>query len=271
MKVWKKIKISLKNKMPILSDGIRLARLRRSIGRDHTEPRPLSPFEVASFIQEMKDDLNTSSNTEVAERLGLKGEQMVKDFLSLLDRPSKKFDDIWGWGKFVPDNKIGFSMGRRLGAWYANKIITADNYERLVSGVLNEEIPTVDAEEILYLKKKNPGKTFEDCCKEIGYRVPEVMKSIVFISDLDLSLSEKISKIAKDNDNTSNEIAESLLSKYFEGEQLEGILIKNDTIIKIAFSEKGREELDKICKKDKISRESIINHLLLKEIQNESG
>ena len=255
--------------MPILTDGIRLARLRRSIGRDHSEPRPMTPFEVALCIQEMKDDLNTTSNTEVAKRLGLIGGQMVKDFLSFLDRPSKKFDDVWGWGTFVPGSNIGFSMGRRLGVWYAKKIITGDNYNRLVSGILSEEIPTVSVEEILYLKKKNPEKTFEDCCTEIGYLVPEVMKSIVFISDLDPAIFEMISELAKNKSIDSNEMAKIILSRYFEGDELEGILIKNDSIIKIAFSEQGREKLDKICKQDKISRESIINHLLLKEIEHE--
>jgi len=258
-----------------MSDGVRLARLRRSIGRDHSDPRPLTPFEVASYIKEMKDDLNISSNKEVAERLGLKGEQMIKDFLSFLDRPSKKFDDVWGWGRYVEGDggKIGFSMGRRLGVWYAQKRITGDNYDSLVSGMINGDIPTVDVEEILYKMKKNPKKTFEDCFKEIGYRIPEVIKSIVFISDIDPDILEKISKTAKEKGTTINEVAESILSKYFGTEELEGILIKNEEhykIIKIAFSEQGREKLDNFCKKDKISRESIINHLLLKEENNES-
>ena len=256
--------------MPIISDGIRLARLRRSIGRDHSDPRPLTPFEVASYMQEMKDDLNTSSNKEVAKRLDLKGEQMIKDFLSILDRPSKKFDDVWGWGKSVLGSKIGFSMGRRLGVWYAAKRITGENYDSLVSGMLDEKIPTADIEEILYLIKKNPKKTFEDCCKEIGYLIPNVIKSIVFISDLDPDILEKISKIAKEKETSPNGIAKSILSEYFGLEELEGVLIKNDEFIKVAFSDQGRKKLDKICKEDKISRESIINHLLLKGKIDES-
>ena len=41
--------------MSILTDGIRLARLKRSIGRDHSDPRPLTPIQVAKYLNEMKN------------------------------------------------------------------------------------------------------------------------------------------------------------------------------------------------------------------------
>ena len=252
--------------MPILTDGIRLARLKRSIGRDHADPRPLYPIEVAKYMQEMKDDLGVSSNKEIAVRLSLKSQNpaLVSNFLSLLSRPSIKFDDVWGWGSHMEDSRIPFSMCRLLGVFYAKKIITGEDYERIVSGVLNGEIPTSAIEEILSLMKKNPEKSCKDCCKEILNMVPEIIKSIVFIADLDSDIITKINEKAIKESKSKDEIAESVLSKHFREDEIEGALLKT-TYIKIAFSEKGREKLEEIRKKEGKSLLEIINHIFAKE------
>lgn len=252
--------------MPILTDGIRLARLKRSIGRDHADPRPLYPIEVAKYMQEMKDELGVSSNKEIAVRLSLKNQNpaLVSDFLSLLSRPSIKFDDVWGWGSQMEDSRIPWSMCRRLGQSYAKKIITGEDYEKIVSGVLNGEIPTSEVEEILSLMKKNPGKSCDDCCKEILNLIPEIIKSIVFIADLDSDIITKINEKAIKESKSKDEIVESVLSKHFREDEIEGALLKT-TYIKIAFSEKGREKLEEIRKKEGKSLLEIINHIFAKE------
>ena len=253
--------------MPILTDGIRLARLKRSIGRDHADPRPLYPIEVAKYMQEMKDDLGVSSNKEIAVRLSLKNQNpaLVSDFLSLLSRPSKKFDDVWGWGSQMEIGRIPWSMCRRLGQYYAKKSITGEDYEKIVSGVLNGEIPTSGVEEILSLMKKNPGKSCDDCCKEILNMVPEIIKYTVFIADLDSDIIAKINEKAVKESKSKDEIIESVLSKHFGEDELEGVLLKDDKYIKIAFYEKGREKLDEICKKERKSLIDIFNHIFARE------
>ena len=255
--------------MPLLTDGIRLARLKRSIGRDHADPRPLYPIEVAKYMQEMKDDLGVSSNKEIAVRLSLKNQNpsLVSDFLSLLSRPSIKFDDVWGWGgehSLEEHGRISWSMCRRLGQFYTKKIIAGEDYERIVSGVLNGEIPTSDVEEVLYLMKRNPEKSCKDCCKEIFNMVPEIIKSIVFIADLDSDVIAKINEKAIKESKSKDEIAESVLSKHFREDEIEGALLKT-TYIKIAFSEKGREKLEEIRKKEGELLVNIINHIFVKE------
>ena len=256
--------------MPILTDGIRLARLKRSIGRQHADPRPLSPIEVAKYMQEMKDDLGVSSNKEIAVRLSLKNQNpsLVSDFLSLLSRPSIKFDDVWGWGgehSLEEHGRIPFSMCRQLGVCYAKKIITGEDYEKIVSGVLNGEIPTSEVDEILSLMKKNPGKSCDDCCKEILNMVPEIIKYTVFIADLDSDIITKINEKAVKESKSKDEIVESVLSKHFGEDELEGVLLKDDKYIKIAFYEKGREKLDEICKKERKSLVDIFNHIFARE------
>jgi len=250
-------------KKSILKDGIRLTRLKLSIGRDHVDPRPLFPIQVAKYLKEMKEELDDPSNIKTANRLGISTGQ-ISDFLGMLDAPSTKYDDVWGWGQFK-GGRLPFSMCRRMGKFYAQKIISEEDFGRLVNGAQSGKIPTSSIEEIVYLKKKNPKKSFNECCKEISNLIPEKITSIVFIADLDSNIIEKINEKARKESKSKEEIAESVLSKYLEGENLEGVLIKNDKYIKIALNKKGRQKLDEIAAKEKKSLVEIINHLFFKD------
>ena len=75
--------------------------------------------------------------------------------------------------------------------------------------------------------------------------VPEIIKSIVFIADLDSDIITKINEKAIKESKSKDEIVESVLSKHFREDEIEGALLKT-TYIKIAFSEKGREKLEEI-------------------------
>ncbi len=249
-------------KKSILKDGIGLTRLKLSVGRDHVDPRPLFPIQVAKYMKEMKEELDDPSNTKISGRLGIKP-IMISDFLNLLKAPSK-YDDVWGFGPFK-GGRIPFSMFRRACDFYEKKIISEDEFGMLVNGVLNDQIPTSAVEEIVYLKKKNPKKSFNDCCKEISNLIPEKTTSIVFIADLDSNIIEKIKEKAQKESKSEEEIAESVLSKYLGDENLGGVLIKNDKYIKIALNEKGRQKLDEITEKENKLIVEIISHLFLKD------
>ena len=248
--------------MSILNDGIRLARLKRSVGRDHAHPRPLPPIQVAKYLQEMKEALDDSSNTKTAERVGIK-EVMINDFLSLLKLPSK-YNDVWGFSS-DSDGKIPFSMFRRAGKFYEQKIISEEEFGMLVNGVLNDQINTSSIEDILYLIKRNPTKSFENCCKEILNLIPERIKSIVFITDLDTIVVEKIRDHARINSKSDEDVIELVLSKYLDDKNIEGVLLKNDKHLKIALNQEGRKKLDEIANKEKKLIIEIVNHLFLKE------
>ena len=249
--------------MSILKDGIRLARLKRSIGRDHADPRPLYPIKVAKEIAEMKKELDDPSNTKTAKRLGV-STSLISDFLSMLDAPKDKYDDVWGWGEFK-GGRIPWSMCRRMGKFYAEKIISEEEFGKLVNGVLNDQYPSSSIEEIVYLKKKNPTKSFDDCCKEILNLIPETINSIIFITDLDSIIVKKIQEQAQKKLKSIEDILESVLSKYLGNENLEGVLIKNDKHLKIALNKNGRNKLDEIADKEKKSIVEIVNHLFVKE------
>jgi len=247
--------------MTILKDGLKLARLKRSIGRDHADPRPLFPIQVAKYMEEMKTELNDPSNIKTAERLGV-SPSIIADFVNMLKSP-RKFDDVWGWKE--NKGRIPWSMFRRVGDFYEKKIISEEDFGRLVNGVLNDQIPTALIEEIVYLKRKNPKKSFDACCKQILNLIPEKFKSIIFIADLDSTIIGKITEQANKKSQSIEEIAESILSKYVGTENLEGVLIKNNKHIKIALNEQGRKKLDEIAEKEKKLISEITNYLFFKE------
>ncbi len=249
--------------MSILKDGLRLAKLKRSIGRDHADPRPLLPIQVATYLKEMKEDLNDLSNVKTAKRLGV-STALISNFLSLLDAPTNKYDYVWGWGTST-DARLAWSMCRRMGIEYKKGLISEEEFGKLVSGALNNQIPPKTVEDILILKKRYPEKSFNECCKEILNLIPESITSIIFIADLDHSIIEKIHKKSISASKSEEDIAESILSKYIGQENIEGVLLKNNKHIKIAFTEKGREKLDKISKQERKSIVEIINYLFLKE------
>ncbi len=248
--------------MSILKDGVRLAQLKRSVGRDHAHPRPLPPIQVAKYLQEMNDALNDSSNSKTADRVGI-GTSMISDFLGLLKLPSK-YSDVWGFSS-DKDGKIPFSMFRRAGDFYEQKIISEDEFGMLVNGVLNDQINTSSIEEILYLKKKNIEKPFDDCCKEILNLIPERIKSIIFITDLDSTVVQKLLEQSQKDSKPVEDIIQSILSKYLDDDNIEGVLLKNNKHLKIALNKNGRNMLDKIADKEKKLIIEIINYIFLKE------
>jgi hypothetical protein len=245
----------------ILKDGIKLARLKRSIGRDHAEPRPLYPSQAAEYLSEMKKELDDPSNTKIAKRLGV-SKSIVSDLLNILKAPSK-YRDVWGWGRYK-GARLPWSQFRRVCDFYEQKVISEEEFGMLVNGALNDQIPTSVMEEIVYLKKKNPTKSFEDCCKEILNLIPEKIQSIIFIADLDSDIIKKIREQAHKESKSIEEIAESVLSKYLGAENLKGVLIKNDKHIKIALNELGRKKLDEIASKENKLMIDLIDHLFVR-------
>jgi hypothetical protein len=248
--------------MSILTDGLRLARLTRSVGTKHAHPRPLPPIEVAQCMAEMIECLNDRSNEKTAKRLGI-SKSMINDFLSLTKLPSK-YADLWGFGS-DKDGKIPFSMFRRAGNFYENNIISEDEFGILVGGVLNDQIDTSSIEKILYLKKKNPEKSIQNCCKEILNLIPEKIESIIFITDLDSDVIDKLRDNANKNSKSLDDVIYFVLSKYFGSENVGGFILKNENHIKIEFTKEGRSKLSEIAKNNKKSTIEIINYLFLKE------
>ena len=248
--------------MSILTEGITLARLKCSIGREHTNPRPLTPIEVARHMQEIKYALNDSSGSLTAKRLGV-STAIISDFMSLLHAP-RKYDDYWGWGKFN-GGRLPFSMCRRLGKFYSKNILNEEEFGALVDAVQNEKIPVSAAEEIAYLKKKNREKTFIDCFKEISNMTPQVVRSIVFITDINENTVENLRKTAQEKSVTIEEFMKFILGKYIGNENIDGVLIKKEKYLKIAFNEAGRKKLDEVSTKEKIPLSGIINHICSRE------
>lgn len=247
--------------MSLIQDGHRLALLKRSVGRDHAEPRPLSPIQVAEYMEEMKSELGDPSGEKTATRLGISS-SMVSDFTHMANLPPK-FHYVFGWGAYK-GGSIPWSMFRRAGPFLKNGTITQDDLWTVISGVLQEQIPTSSVEEIFYLKKKNPDKTIGECCREILNLVPVKIKYVVFITNLDPGVKAGIQKAASGKDVSPDDLAESVLSKHLGKDDTEGVLIKNGQI-KVALTEQGRKNLDSVAKREKVPLTVVVNHLLRKD------
>lgn len=247
--------------MSLIQNGRKLALLKRSVGRDHAEPRPLSPIQVAEYLEEMKSELGDPSGEKTATRLGISA-SLVSDFTYMVNLPPK-FHDVLGWGPYKGD-RIPWSMFRRAGPFLKNGTITQDDLWTVISGVHQKRIPTSSVEEILYLKKKNPKKTIGECCREILNLIPDKIKYVVFIASLDPSVKDGIQKAASGKAVSPDDLAESVLSKHLGKDDTEGVLIKNGQI-KVALTEQGRKNLDGVAKKEKVPLTMIVNHLLRKD------
>ncbi len=245
--------------MSILHDGVMLARLKRSMGRDHATPRPLSPIEVASCIEDLTQHISLN---EISKRLNINA-RVLRDFLNMKKTP-KKYHDVWGWGKFV-GGKIPWSAFRRAGDFLEKKVITVENFSDLVQGVLNEDICTTDVEDILYLKTKNPDKSFEDCYKEISNMEPEIIKSIVFVADLNSRILKDLNREADSKSMPVDSFAASILRRRLGSDDVEGVLIKHSRHIKIALTEQGRKNLGDAAARENVSLNDVINRLFLLE------
>lgn len=249
--------MQMTSSLSLLSDGKKLAHLKRSVGKKHFTPRPLYPNQVAEYIEEMVNDLGDHSYQKTAKRLGI-STNLISDFLSLTKIP-KKYADIWGWGSFK-GGRIPWSRFRRAGTFLTKKIISEEDFGVLVNGVLEGQILPGLIEDILYLKKKNPKRSLDDCCREILNLVPKKIKYIIFIADIDESIVQNIRKRALAESASIDTLAESILATYIGQENLKGVLIKK-TYIKIALTEKGRQKLDDIIKRNDILLVDIVNHL----------
>ena len=248
--------------MSLLHDGLKLARLKLSIGRNHTADRPLTPIEVAKYIDEMINALDDPAGKKVAGRLGV-STSLIREFHNLLKSPPK-FYDLWGWGT-SKGGRIAWSQGREACDFFGKNIISEDELGSLIHGVVEEEIEAGDMREIVRLRKKNPDKSFAECYTEISNLIPKTIESIIFITDLDPSVIKNIDKQAAIKSVTSDYIAESIIVKYLGSENVDGVLIKNEMHIKIAITEQGRTVIDRLVEKECITLNKIINHLFIKE------
>lgn len=245
----------------ILRDPKKLARLKRSIGHDHAIPRPLYPIEVAKHLQELKEELNDEMGIKTARRLRI-STSLLSDFFSLLELPPK-YADVWGWGTFS-GGRIPWSMFRRAGKFYSKGIISEDDLGILINGVLENQIPTASIEDILYLKKRNPNKSFKDCCNEILKLIPKKITYIVFISDLDATILENMQKRASVESKTLEQLSESILAKFIKSEHIRGVMIKQNAYIKIGLTEQGRKNLGDVAKNENVLLTEVINHIFTK-------
>ncbi|MEM2188910.1 MAG: hypothetical protein QXG35_06220 [Nitrososphaerota archaeon] len=114
--------------------------------------RPLSPIQVAKYLNEW---LQESSATEVSRKLGLKGTEMLREFLSLLQLPSdvQKFFENW---------EIGIDKGYRI-----SMLDKAEDQREVINAIIRHNLSSSDVRSIVFLKKMNPEIPIEECIRKV--------------------------------------------------------------------------------------------------------
>ena len=243
--------------MPLIRDGRRLALLKRSVGRDHAVPRPLSPLQVAECLEEMKSDLADPAGRKTARRLGVSA-SLVSDFAGMISLP-RESRRVLGWG---PRRKgsVPWSAFRRAGPLLRDGAITQDDFWALLDGVLQGRVPASAVGDILQLKKKNPDRTAEECRREIMNAVPARKRYVVLVSDLDPDVEAALQEAASAKAASPDALAESALSERLGG-GTEGVLIK-DGRIKVALTGQGRSILGDEARGEKAALAGAVNRIL---------
>ncbi len=239
-------------------NGKLLARLIHSIGTRRVD-RPLLPIEVSDGLRDLADGDDSFAKRELLGKRFKVSPTIIKNFLDLQKGPPK-FRDVWGWGR-VKDGRVSWSQFRDACVAFHQEIITEDEFGILVNGVLDGSIKSDNVSEIVHLRKKSPDKSFETCCRELANTVPETIKTVFFIADLDPSISEGIRRKAREKSVSNEDEAERVLSEYVGRGNIEGVVIQDDKYIKIAFTEDGRRNLGDLMKEYNEPSRYIINHL----------
>ena len=92
-----------------------------------------------------------------------------------------------------------------------------------------------------------------------------MVRSIVVITDIDEGAVQNLRKTAQEKSINAEDFVESILGRYVGDENIDGVLIKKDKYLKIAFNEIGRKRLDDLSAKEGISLSGVINYIFSKE------
>jgi hypothetical protein len=219
------------------------------------EQRPLSPIDTAKWLKQGVDELGSSQ--EVMNRVSL-GNSMWQNFMRLLNI-HEDIENSIKWGQSNPETlAIGFSAAHVIALFEPKQQLELVNviwdYER---PIIHDELRRIKA----YLKS-NPTKSLTEAIENI-LKIDRVEKTIIsiFISSIDSNIYEKLEKKSRDDDVSINELTKQILQKLLPENSITNVKIKK-TLIRIVFSEQGKQEFNKIAKKYQ-NRNTLINSLLI--------
>lgn len=251
--------------MMILEDPKRLARLLASINVSHAD-RPLGPIEAAEAIRDMLSDLGGDMQ-ELRNRLPLSND-MIMAFQRVLRLP-QQIHNMVAWGKSKNDmsknGEISFSVAHFLALLEDDEEIL-----KLVSTTLDMSRPVTKDEikSIVRLRRRSPDKTIDDCMREvINVTRPIIIHDFLFISGIDPSLVAALREYSKKGGKVPDQGALELLSSEFPDDSIKDVRVKDDHV-RVMLSEEGHEFISVYADSNNLSRKSVIDHIISKELRD---
>lgn len=238
--------------MGIFDDPKSLAKLLASV-KVSGKKRPLTPIQTARCLQQGVSELG--SVEEVMKRVDLK-KSMWDGFQKLL-KVDEDIENSIIWGESDPETmEIGFSVAHSLASLDSTeqKIIvnTMWEYNRPFSFELIQKIKSD--------KKNNPSKPFTDIISSI-LKIELPAKVIeIFISGIKTSIYENLKNASQKENIPIEKYAARILSKHFSQNSIIGAKISKN-LIRIAFTENGKKEFNKMILEKKYDKNNFLNHI----------
>lgn len=235
-----------------------------SIGTRYHGERPMTPAEVAIAIRELQEATKEPLE-KTARRLNVH-KDTCSMFLAILDLP-EDWHNIWKFGQADESGRLPFSMASKLAPKFKKNQISKNDLDLLKGAALDPKTPARrdDISNILSCLSKNPGRTLEECMKEIMNLIPERIPGYVFITDINPEFVSKLKSRSVKIGKPVKDVVLDIFSHYFSDNTIEDLRIKNDQYIQILFNEEGHKTLYKLAVKYKVVLKNLINHILTRE------
>ena len=240
--------------MNVLNNPRRLAKLLASLNVSGTD-RPLSPVEVASEINAIRDDLDGDLK-EVVRRLPVSLD-IVKEFLYLMKLPPE-IQDVVSWGESRSgDGTIGFSTAAKVA-----RLKDHDDILKLAGTILDMPRPVTKEEVkgVLSLKRRIPKKPISECIMEVlNVTRQTTIHHFMFISRIKPGVVGLLSKT--DPSHGLQDKMLSILKGSFPTETLKNIKVSDDRI-RLVLEKEGWEFIAVYAERHGLLRQDVVTHMI---------
>ena len=252
--------------MSILDDPQRLAKLRYSIGTHTHGKRPMTPIEVAVAIKDLEEASGDSLKNIANKRLHVTVDT-CNLFLPFLDLPPELVG-MFHFGSADGSGRMPFSLVRWIAPNLKNNKLTTDQVDLLKGAMLDPDKSATrdDIIAIIRCMTENPEKSGKQCIREIMNMTPVIVRGYLIITDIDPEIVLETRKEGEKYGKREHDVLLLKISKYFSKNSVKGVRIKNDKFVQISLDENGHKEFYNMAKKENVSANDLVNHILSKEV-----
>ena len=175
----------------------------------HKSKRPLSPIEVARFMQRALED--GEKRTDIADKLHLEDSSIIGHFIRLRSLPPQ-VQQLIGWGS--DPTTVSFTAAAVIA-----RLDSAQKQSTLAKAALENQFNKSEITQVVQIWKRS-GKPIENCIKSVLDRRPVVERRHVIIGQLQSgSLKDKLKQFSQLE---RNNLLQSVLEQHVPSTQCLG-------------------------------------------------